>query len=139
MMKPVVAALSFGVLVFVVGGAAKASPPALADPTPEAYAHGQEIFTRCQACHSLTRNRTGPRLCGVVGRPAGAVPGFRYSGAMLASGLVWDEKKLLSFIEDPRGTVPGTFMGYAGVKDFDERKALLAFLVGAASTAGCEE
>lgn len=100
---------------------------------------GEKVFSRCQACHSLARNRTGPRLCGVVGRAAGTVPGFRYSGAMLSSGLVWEEEKLLSFIEDPRGTVPGTFMGYAGVKDADDRKALLGFLAEAALTQECGE
>lgn len=116
-----------------------AGPPAVANAPGARVSLGEEVFSRCQACHSLARNRTGPRLCGVVGRAAGAVPGFRYSAAMLSSGFVWEEERLLSFIEDPRGTVPGTFMGYAGVKDGSERKALFAFLADAALTAECEE
>lgn len=112
---------------------------AMAATPTELVSKGQDVFSRCEACHSLARNRTGPRLCGVVGRPAGAVPGFRYSGALQSSGFVWGEERLLSFLEDPRSEVPGTFMGYAGVKDGGERQALLAFLADAASTSECEE
>lgn len=112
---------------------------AMAATPTELISKGQDVFSRCQACHSLARNRTGPRLCGVVGRPAGAVHGFRYSGALQSSGFVWDEERLLAFLEDPRSEVPGTFMGYAGVKDRGERQALLAFLADAASTSECEE
>lgn len=126
-------------LLLSVGLAGLFAASGMAAPPSELAREGGDVFTRCQACHSLARDRTGPRLCGVVGRPAGVVPGFRYSGAMLESGVVWDEDRLLSFIEDPRGTVPGTFMGYAGVKDADDRKALLAFLVEAASTPECVE
>ena len=100
---------------------------------------GEKVFARCQACHSLERNRTGPRLCGVVGRPAGSVSNFRYSKSLGAAGFAWSEEKLHAFIEDPRGTVPGTFMGYAGVKDENERRALLAFLAHATLTAACAE
>ncbi|WOF75712.1 cytochrome c family protein [Parvibaculaceae bacterium PLY_AMNH_Bact1] len=127
--------MSVGLAGLLVAG----GMPAMAAVPTELIAEGWDVFSRCQACHSLTRNRTGPRLCGVVGRAAGTVPGFRYSGAMLESGFAWDEERLLSFIEDPRGTVPGTFMGYAGVKDADERKALLAFLADAALTPECAE
>ena len=45
-------------------------------------AAGAAVFkSQCGICHSVQagRNMTGPSLFGVVGRPAGKVPGFHYS------------------------------------------------------------
>src|SRR3546814_18949591 len=79
-----------------------------------------------------TRFRSGPKDCGLVGRPAVTVDGFRgYSAALRESGIVWDRESLDRFLADPRGTVPGTRMGYAGVKDPGERADLIAFLAAA--------
>jgi len=93
---------------------------------------GTAVYERCQACHALDRNRTGPKHCGLIGRPAGTVPEFRgYSDALKTSGIVWDRASLDRFLADPLGTVPGTRMGYAGVKDPQERADLIAFLAAA--------
>jgi cytochrome c len=91
-------------------------------------ARGEAIYSRCAACHSLARDRTGPRHCGLFGRRAGSVPGFDYSAAMRRSGIVWDARSLDRFLADPLATVPGTTMGYAGVKDAQERTDLVAYL-----------
>ncbi len=91
-------------------------------------ARGEAVYARCFACHSLDADRTGPRHCGLLGRRAGSVPGFDYSPAMRASGLVWNAKTLDRFLADPVGTVPGTSMGYAGIKDARERADLIAYL-----------
>lgn len=108
-----------------------AAAPLAAAPTGDA-GRGAAIYQRCQACHSLERNRTGPRHCGLFGRPAGGVPDFPgYSAAMKGSGIVWDRESLDRFLADPLGTVPGTRMGYAGVKDPQERADLIAFLAAA--------
>ncbi len=98
-------------------------------------ARGAAIYERCQACHALDRNRTGPKLCGLLGRAAGTAPGFRgYSAALKASGSVWDAESLDRFLAATLGAVPGTRMGYAGVKDPQERADLIAFL---AATKDC--
>lgn len=89
---------------------------------------GQAVYERCLACHALAYDRTGPRHCGLFGRRAGSVPGFAYSDAMRRSRIVWDEKTLNLFLADPLKTVPGTSMGYAGVKDRQERSDLIAYL-----------
>lgn len=104
-----------------------ASAPALALPAGDP-ARGEAVYARCFACHSLDADRTGPRHCGLLGRRAGSVPGFDYSPAMRASGIVWDAKSLDRFLADPVGTVPGTSMGYAGIKDARERADLIAYL-----------
>jgi len=48
---------------------------------------GEQIYHRCQGCHSIDRNRIGPMHKGLFGRPAGSVPGFDYSAAMKNSGM----------------------------------------------------
>lgn len=111
-----------------------ALPAAAGDP-----AKGEAIYSRCAACHALGYDRTGPRHCGLLGRRAGAVPGFAYSEAMRRSGLVWDARTLDRFLAGPMEAVPGTSMGYAGVKDAGERADLIAYLreAGAAGAREC--
>src|SRR5512134_1434226 len=92
---------------------------------------GERIYERCAACHSLDRDRTGPKHCGLFGRRAGSLAGFEYSPAMRASGIVWTEKTLDRFLAAPIKTIPGTFMGYAGVDDQGERADLIAYLKAA--------
>jgi cytochrome c len=99
---------------------------------------GEEIYSRCLACHALGYDRTGPRHCGLFGRKAGSVPGFAYSDAMKRSKIVWNAKTLDRFIEDPMKTVPGTAMGYAGVKDPHERADLIAYLEAANKGPECK-
>jgi cytochrome c len=117
-----------------LGLLAAATAAAAGDP-----AKGEAIYSRCAACHALAYDRTGPRHCGLIGRRAGAIPGFAYSRAMARSGLVWDRKTLDRFLSDPMKTVPGTSMGYAGVKDAREREDLIAYLgeAGAPGSRDC--
>lgn len=89
---------------------------------------GEEIYTRCLACHTLAHNRVGPRHCGLFGRKAGTVPNYAYSSAMKKYGVTWNEETLDRFLENPLKTVPGTKMGYAGIKDPQERADLIAYL-----------
>lgn len=104
---------------------------AMATPPQGDARRGEVIYERCQACHSLQRNRSGPRHCGLIGRQAGSLEGYAYSPALKASGLVWSENTLDRFLENPFKAVPGTRMGYAGVKDPQERADLIAFLAAA--------
>jgi len=105
-----------------------APPAARADPLQGDPARGQQVYARCQGCHSIERNRIGPMHEGLFGRRAGGVPGFDYSAAMRNSGVVWSEATLDRFLEDPRKMVPGTKMTYAGVPDPQERADLIAYL-----------
>ncbi len=99
---------------------------------------GEAIYARCQACHALGYDRTGPRHCGVVGRRAGSVAGFPYSDAMKRSGIVWSASTLDRFLADPTRAVPGTTMGYAGVPDAKERADLVAYLAEADRSTACK-
>lgn len=103
----------------------------------DAYARGAQVYERCAACHALESDRTGPRHCGLIGRRAGSVPGFPYSPAMRHAGFVWNEKTLDRFLRAPLTAVPGTSMGYDGVKDDGERRDLILFLREAGHTERC--
>ena len=94
-------------------------------------ARGEKIYERCIACHSIDRDRTGPNHKDLLGPRVGSVPGFAYSSAMKnagASGMAWDEATLEKFLEDPTKFIPGTRMGYAGIKNPQERADLVAYL-----------
>ena len=99
--------------------------------TDASAARGQRVFGACAACHSLQpeQNMTGPSLAGLWGRKAGTLPRFdRYSPALKSANLVWNDKTLDEWIEDPQHLVPNNQMTFAGVKDGRQRADLLAFL-----------
>lgn len=76
-------------------------------------APGERIFTNaCSDCHTVEagRNKRGPSLHGVIGRPAGNVPGYSYSDAMKHSGIVWTPDRLTRYLASPKTDVPGTKM-----------------------------
>jgi cytochrome c len=87
-------------------------------------------FAQCRTCHQVTpgKHGVGPSLAGVYGKPAGSMPGYTYSSAMKASGLIWDDATLGTFLEAPVKTVPGTKMVYPGLKDAEKRAELIAYL-----------
>ncbi len=108
---------------------AVAQPGSVKVPDSAALQRGEQVYTRCAACHAIETNRTGPQHCGLFGRRAGTAPGFdTYSKAMRDSKIVWNERSLDVFLQAPTQAVPGTSMGYAGVKDAQERADLIAWL-----------
>jgi cytochrome c len=91
-------------------------------------AHGKTLFGRCAACHSATtQNKVGPGLAGVFGRPAGTVPNFRYSKAMVGYAKRWDDQTLDSFLAAPAKAVPGTTMMIT-VPSASDRADIIAYL-----------
>ncbi len=96
-------------------------------------AAGEALWRNCRACHALEagRNGTGPYLHGVVGREIDAVADFGYSGALLALGDTWTVEALNAFLEDPRGTAPGTRMSYSGMRNIGDRMNLIAYIEAA--------
>ncbi|MDQ2802491.1 MAG: cytochrome c family protein [Pseudomonadota bacterium] len=92
---------------------------------------GEAVFKRnCAICHSLDpgKNRVGPSLAGVVGRHAGTVDDFSYSSANKTSGIVWTKAKLDEYLTDPQKMVPGTLMVFPGLKNPNDRRAIIDFL-----------
>jgi cytochrome c len=89
---------------------------------------GQAVFeSRCMGCHSVNADRVGPRLGGVLGRPAGSVRGFEYSEALQARRFRWERASLDRWLADPEALVPGQMMGYA-LSDPQARADVVAWL-----------
>jgi len=100
-------------------------------------AAGQAVFAKCQSCHSLTANGTGPNLTGVVGRKPASEPGFAYSDAMKAFGAktpIWDYEHIYEFIKSPQAYVNGTKMTFVGLKQPQDRINIIAYLHTQGST-----
>ena len=95
-------------------------------------AKGASVSKQCAACHDFTKggpNKVGPSLWDVVDRAHGGVAGFAYSDAMKAkSGEPWSFEVLNAFIRSPKEGVPGTKMGFGGLKKDQDRANLLAYL-----------
>ena len=119
------------VLVLLTAGATAARAQGTGDPTA-----GEQVFRKCQACHSLdpARSTVGPHLQGVIGRTAGSVEGYRYSVAMKRSGLVWSPDVLDKFITSPSHVVHGTKMIFTGLRRPEDRANVIAYLQQTAGT-----
>jgi nitrite reductase (NO-forming) len=114
------------VLVLLIGLApAAAQAQGSGDPTA-----GEQVFRKCQACHSLdpARSTVGPHLQGVLGRTAGTVEGYGYSVAMKRSGLVWSPDVLDKFLASPSNFVHGTKMIFTGLRRPEDRANVIAYL-----------
>jgi cytochrome c len=91
---------------------------------------GKKSFELCVACHSVKagENGVGPSLHNLIGRTAGTSEGFRYTGPMKRSGIVWDEPTLTTFLRNPQAAVPGNRMPFSGMADEAALKALVQYL-----------
>ena len=92
-------------------------------------AKGAKVFNKCKACHKTDgSNGAGPFLNGVVGRAINSADGFGYSGALTALGDSWTPEALDAFLENPKGTAPGTSMGFSGLGKPADRVNVIAYL-----------
>ena len=113
-------------LLLLLAGLA-AGGVAAAQATGDA-ARGRDLYEqRCIACHAIDANRVGPMHRGVHGRKAGSVPGFAYSQALRASGVVWDDRTLDLWLADPQKLVAGQRMNFR-VADPRDRADIIAWL-----------
>ena len=116
------------------GEEAKSTPIATLLASADATA-GETAFKKCASCHTSEKggpNKVGPGLWDIVNRPVAAHEGFSYSAGMTTFSeghkVVWDYDHLSYFLEAPKKHVPGTAMGFAGLKKEDERANLIAYL-----------
>ncbi|MEQ1618673.1 MAG: cytochrome c family protein [Terricaulis sp.] len=119
------------------GPAAPAGPPdfgrLFADEAGLAalIVRGDRVHAQCKSCHNFDAggpNGTGPNLHDVFGRAIGAHSGFTYSDPMMGMNGSWDYLHLNDFLRSPAAFVPGTRMTFAGVRNDQDRVALIAYL-----------
>ncbi|MBV1867206.1 MAG: cytochrome c family protein [Marinosulfonomonas sp.] len=111
---------------------------------------GEKIFKKCKACHQVgegAKNKIGPILTDVIGRPAGSVGGFKYSKSMFeanAAGLVWTSETIFEYLQDPTKYLRALLDDPKArakmtlkLKKSEDRRAVIAYLASF-STAAAE-
>lgn len=97
----------------------------------ELIARGERVMAQCRSCHTFDAggaNGQGPNLHDAFGRQVAAHGGYEYSPAMQAHGGAWDYLALNDFLRAPSTTVRGTKMAFAGLRNDQERVAMIAYL-----------
>ncbi len=92
---------------------------------------GEKSFQKCVPCHSVGASpakKLGPPLNGLEGRTSGTIEGYNYSEANKAAKIVWSEATFKAYIKDPKASMPGNKMLFAGVKDEAEIRELWGYL-----------
>ena len=94
-------------------------------------AHGEKVFKKCKACHSIKQgggNKIGPKLWNVMFRPVGAITEYKYSKALSSYGKEWSWEEMNGFLIKPSSWIKGNKMGFAGLKSEKDRASVILYL-----------
>ncbi|HEX2138165.1 MAG TPA: hypothetical protein VHG33_00490 [Woeseiaceae bacterium] len=110
--------------------------PRYRDADPE---YGSTLAMQCRACHSFEADAAGPlgpNLSGLFGRPAGSLDGYPYSPALADASFYWTPRALDAWLAQPARFLPGNSMAYAGLRNQEDRDALISALLRLTETSG---
>ena len=94
-------------------------------------AHGEKVFKKCKACHSIKQgggNKIGPKLWGVMFRPVGSINDYKYSKALSSYQKEWTWEEMNGFLIKPSKWIKGNKMGFAGLKSEKDRASVILYL-----------
>lgn len=92
---------------------------------------GERVFTKCAICHAREAalpSPVGPNLAGVVGRQSATLAQFKYTKVLRELRQRWTPELIDRFLIDPQAFAPGTAMAFTGLKDADDRAAVICLL-----------
>ena len=95
---------------------------------------GESLFKACSNCHEVgegAKNKVGPHLDGIIGRKAGSLEGFKFSGAMKKAGedgLSCSVQSIEDYIAKPRDYIKGNRMSFRGMEKPQDRADLVSWL-----------
>lgn len=99
--------------------------------TEQTLKRGERLFQMCSGCHGIEEGEAspaGPSLYGIAGRPVGGLDSYPYTQAMLSKSEIWTVDRFDQFVASPQDIYPGTGMAYSGLKNSDDRAALIAYV-----------
>ena len=80
---------------------------------------------------NLQAHSTGPALGGIGGANIASGEGFNYSSALSSKAtLKWSAANLDRWLSSPAKFAPGNAMAFSGIPSVDDRKNLIAYLMG---------
>jgi len=94
-------------------------------------AHGEKVFKKCKACHSIKQgggNKIGPKLWNIMFRPVGAIGDYKYSKALSTYEKEWSWEEMNGFLIKPATWIKGNKMGFAGLKSEKDRASVILYL-----------
>lgn len=119
--------------IVAFGAAALMLSTSIAFSADDDVKKGEKAFKVCKACHTTEKdgkNKTGPNLFDIFGKPAGSRKGYKYSkafAAKAAEGLIWDEETLDAWLKNPRKFIKKSKM-VQKLKKEKRRKQIIAYL-----------
>ena len=126
------------VFTVVAALAAFAAPVASLSSTAVAAGdaeEGKKVFRRCSTCHMVgpnARNKIGPVLNNLFGRPAGSADDYKYSTINKnagEAGLVWTPERVAAYLPDPNGFLKN-FLHEADQADKAKGRTKMSYRLG---------